>query len=78
MALGHAPRAHPVLIKNSVTAVEASPNSDDPVAYVVLTAWVCTGCDVGGRTPPGGELECWSCGGSVVVTARPTVPRVAG
>lgn len=54
----------------------ADPFDREPVEYVVLTAWVCTGCEVGGRTPPGAELSCWSCGGSVEVTARPSVPRV--
>lgn len=48
-------------------------NIDD---YVVLTAWECKTCDVAGRTPAESALECWSCGGAVVVTARPVVPRI--
>jgi hypothetical protein len=56
--------------------VEANLNDRDPVEYIVFTAWECENCEVAGRTPPGGAVECWSCGGSVVVTARPSIRRV--
>ncbi|GAA0523807.1 hypothetical protein GCM10011581_49510 [Saccharopolyspora subtropica] len=46
----------------------------DSARHVILTAWICPGCDVAGRTPPEDEPECWNCGGEVVVTARPAVP----
>jgi hypothetical protein len=39
----------------------------------VLTHWLCRPCDVEGRDESP-EPECWNCGGTVVVTARPTVP----
>lgn len=55
--------------------VEPDPNRGDPVEYLVYTAWECASCDVAGWAAPGGALECWSCAGPVVVTARPAVRR---
>ncbi|MEV0698921.1 hypothetical protein AB0I53_13530 [Saccharopolyspora sp. NPDC050389] len=49
----------------------------DPRGHVILTAWMCPGCDVAGRSAPENEPECWNCGGPVVVTARPAVPAAA-
>lgn len=56
--------------------METEPKDGDAVEYVIFTAWECTTCEVAGRTPPGGAVKCWSCGGSVVVTARPSIRRV--
>ncbi|HKS49804.1 MAG TPA: hypothetical protein VJT49_32805 [Amycolatopsis sp.] len=58
--------------------VEVNTNDGEAVRYVVFTAWECASCDVAGRTPPGASVECWNCGGSVVVTARPSVRHVIG
>lgn len=56
--------------------VEPESGDGDPVEYVVYAAWACSNCDVAGWTPPGSPVECWSCGGSVVVTARPAIRRI--
>ncbi|MEU4669712.1 hypothetical protein AB0F91_17440 [Amycolatopsis sp. NPDC023774] len=58
--------------------MEAKSDDDGSMEFVVLTAWECASCEVAGRTPPGMALECWSCGGSVVITARPSIRRLAG
>lgn len=39
----------------------------------IEVTWHCTPCEVGGQDPVP-EPTCWNCGGTVVVTARPTVP----
>ncbi|MGH3345002.1 MAG: hypothetical protein ACRDPK_19470 [Carbonactinosporaceae bacterium] len=43
------------------------------IEHLVLTAWVCQDCDVEGRSASR-DVQCWNCGGPVVVTARPSVP----
>jgi hypothetical protein len=62
--------------KKRWNVVEPDPNIGEVVEYVVYAAWECENCDVAGWTPPGGAVECWSCGGPVVVTARPAIRRV--
>jgi hypothetical protein len=49
-----------------------------PVRSVqVMAHWFCGECDVEGRDVAT-EPTCWNCGGSVTVTARPTVPTDHG
>jgi hypothetical protein len=38
----------------------------------VVAHWYCGRCDVEGRDPAT-EPSCWNCGGTVTVTARPSV-----
>jgi hypothetical protein len=42
---------------------------------VVVTAWVCKPCEVGG-TDQLADPACWNCGGSVFVAARTTHPKI--
>jgi hypothetical protein len=42
------------------------------VPHQVVAHWFCGPCEVEGRDPEV-EPSCWNCGGSVTVTARPTV-----
>jgi hypothetical protein len=42
------------------------------VAVQVVAHWFCGTCEVEGRDPESEPL-CWNCGGSVTVTARPSV-----
>jgi hypothetical protein len=66
-----------VIGRSGGIVVEPDPNLDEAaVEYVVYAAWECPNCDVAGWTPPGSTVECWSCTGPVVVTARPTIRRV--
>jgi hypothetical protein len=51
-----------------------SPVSDPDVTHVVVAAWHCEPCEVQGRSVVHTGVECWNCGGSVTVTARPSVP----
>jgi hypothetical protein len=42
------------------------------VAAQVVAHWHCASCDVEGRDPAA-EPSCWNCGGTVIVTARPSL-----
>lgn len=42
----------------------------------LAVSWSCHSCEVEGRDPDA-EPICWNCGGSVTVTARPTVRVIA-
>jgi hypothetical protein len=48
--------------------------SDPDVTHVVVAAWHCEPCEVQGRSVVDAGVECWNCGGSVTVTARPSLP----
>ena len=43
------------------------------MAVQVVAYYFCRRCDVEGEDPDI-EPQCWNCGGSVTVTARPAVP----
>jgi hypothetical protein len=45
--------------------------------FQVMAHWFCGDCDVEGRDVAA-EPTCWNCGGTVTVTARPTVPTDHG